>query len=71
MELIKKETIETYTYNFSRYKKRYEIVIIFINDKFEEVEFDFTGHYSRDEFHILAEIDAEISRIDAEKEKTA
>ena len=41
-----------------------EIIIHFVNDKFDKVEFPFSGMYSRNAWRILAAIEAKITEIE-------
>lgn len=74
MELLKREKKETFYFGekeewvqrngVTEKGSSNEIKIIFINDNFSHVDFDFSGKYTRDQWRLMVEIEKEISMIE-------
>jgi len=67
----KHKKIDTFIFNINSggedlVKETGEVSIIFLNGKFDQCNFPFTGHYTRNGFRILAEINDKISELEEE-----
>jgi hypothetical protein len=65
---------ETYTFTINRggelfIQEEGEVVVIFINDKFDSATYPARGTYSRNMWRILSEIEREITKIEKGKGK--
>lgn len=69
MELKEKTTLEKYVYEIIDNGKPKEVTIEFNNNEFSQAIFPFKNYpYTREQWEILGEIEAEICLIEVEKE---